>query len=76
MLYLSKTAPVQWERDLILLIDGETCPAAEVIAARRAGRNADPLARHFPTAADGLRGVRFIDSVLASSDQNGAWTPC
>lgn len=50
--------------------------AAEVIAARRAGRSADPLARHFPTAADGLRGVRFIDSVLASSDQNGAWTPC
>lgn len=50
--------------------------AAEVIAARRAGRNADPLARHFPTAADGLRGVRFIDSVLASSDQNGAWTAC
>ena len=50
--------------------------AAEVIAARRAGRSADPLARHFPTAADGLRGVRFIDSVLASSDQNGAWTAC
>lgn len=50
--------------------------AAEVIAARRAGRSADPLARHFPTAVDGLRGVRFIDSVLASSDQNGAWTPC
>ena len=50
--------------------------AAEVIAARRAGRSADPLARHFPTAADGLRGVRFIDSVLASSDQNGAWTTC
>lgn len=50
--------------------------AAEVIAARRSGRSADPLARHFPTAADGLRGVRFIDSVLASSDQNGAWTAC
>ncbi len=50
--------------------------AAEVIAARRAGRSADPLALHFPTAADGLRGVRFIDSVLASSDRNGAWTAC
>ena len=50
--------------------------AAEVIAARRSGRSADPLARHVPTAADGLRGVRFIDSVPASSDQNGAWTAC
>ncbi len=50
--------------------------AAEVIAARRAGRSVDPLALHFPTAADGLRGVRFIDSVLASSDHNGAWTAC
>ena len=50
--------------------------AAEVIAARRAGREADPLAQHFPTAADGLLGVRFIERVLASSDNNGAWTAC
>jgi predicted dehydrogenase len=50
--------------------------AAEVIAARRAGREADPLAQHFPTAADGLLGVRFIERVLASSDRNGAWTSC
>lgn len=50
--------------------------AAEVIAARRAGREADPLAQHFPTAADGLVGVRFIEGVLASSDSNGAWTAC
>jgi len=50
--------------------------AAEVIAARRAGREADPLAQHFPTAADGLLGVRFIERVLASSDSNGAWTAC
>jgi predicted dehydrogenase len=50
--------------------------AAEVIAARRAGREADPLAKHFPTAADGLLGVRFIERVLGSSDNNGAWTAC
>ena len=50
--------------------------AAEVIGARRAGREADPLAQHFPTAADGLLGVRFIERVLASSDNNGAWTAC
>ena len=50
--------------------------AAEVIAARRAGREADPLAQHFPRATDGLVGVRFIERVLASSDRNGAWTAC
>ncbi len=50
--------------------------AAEAIAARRTGRKVDPLALHFPTAADGLLGVRFIERVLASSDRNGAWTAC
>lgn len=50
--------------------------AAEAIAARRAGRTAEPLALHFPTAADGLLGVRFIERVLASSSGNGAWTAC
>jgi predicted dehydrogenase len=50
--------------------------AAEVVAARRAGVEADPLARHFPTAVDGLAGVRFIDAVLASSNQGGRWTAC
>jgi len=50
--------------------------AAEAIAARRAGCDVDPLALHFPTAADGLLGVRFINRVLASSGHNGAWTAC
>jgi predicted dehydrogenase len=50
--------------------------AAEAIAARRTGGKVDPLALHFPTAADGLLGVRFIERVLASSDRNGAWTAC
>jgi predicted dehydrogenase len=50
--------------------------AAEAISARRTGRDADPLALHFPNATDGLLGVRFIDRVLASSDRNGAWTAC
>jgi len=50
--------------------------AAEAIAARRTGQKADPLALHFPTAADGLCGVRFIDRVLASSANDGAWTAC
>ena len=50
--------------------------AAEAISARRTGRDADPLALHFPNATDGLLGVRFIDRVLASSDRDGAWTAC
>ena len=50
--------------------------AAEVIAARRTGSAPDPLAMHFPTAEDGLLGVRFIERVLASSEKNGAWTAC
>ena len=50
--------------------------AAEAIAARRAGVQADPLALHFPNSFDGLMGVRFVDSVVRSSDANGQWTKC
>lgn len=48
--------------------------AAEAIAARIAGREADPLALHFPTSADGLAGLRFVGAALASSAAGGAWT--
>lgn len=50
--------------------------AAEVIAARRAGRQPDPLAMYFPNSLDGLLGVRFVDAVIKSSDANGQWTKC
>ena len=50
--------------------------AAEAIAARRAGEQADPLALYFPNSFDGLMGVRFVDSVIASSEANGKWTKC
>jgi predicted dehydrogenase len=50
--------------------------AAEAIAARRSGREPDPLALHFPTESDGVRGLRFVDAVLRSSDADGAWTRC
>ncbi|HEX9793524.1 MAG TPA: Gfo/Idh/MocA family oxidoreductase [Planctomycetota bacterium] len=36
-------------------------------------RGEDDLADAFPTVADGVRGVQFIETVIASSDQ-GAWT--
>jgi predicted dehydrogenase len=50
--------------------------AAEAIAARRAGKQADPLALYFPNSFDGLMGVRFVDSVVKSSNENGQWTKC
>ncbi len=50
--------------------------AAEAIAARRSGQPADPLALHFPNALDGLLGVRFVASVIQSSQNGSAWTPC
>jgi predicted dehydrogenase len=50
--------------------------AAEAIAARRAGKQADPLALYFPTSFDGLMGVRFVNSVIESCNVNGKWTKC
>ena len=50
--------------------------AAEAIAARKVGKAADPLALHFPNSWDGLLGVRFVHSVIASSEANGQWIKC
>ena len=50
--------------------------AAEAIAARRSGNQADPLAMYFPNSWDGLLGVRFVDAVIKSSNSNGQWTKC
>jgi predicted dehydrogenase len=48
--------------------------AAEAIAARRSGGDADPLALTFPTEVDGAIGVMFVDAVVESSAGNGVWT--
>lgn len=48
--------------------------AAEAIAARLTGTVADPAALCFPTARDGLAGIRFTMACLASSHNDGAWT--
>jgi len=50
--------------------------AAEAISARRAGTTANPLALYFPNSLDGLLGVRFVASVIESSNANGKWTKC
>ena len=49
--------------------------AAELIAARRAGRAPRPAAVALtPNVLDGARGVAFIEASVASSQNNGAWT--
>ncbi|MEA3501459.1 MAG: Gfo/Idh/MocA family oxidoreductase, partial [Actinomycetota bacterium] len=48
--------------------------AAEAIAARRAGVDVDPLAQRFPQAIDGVLGIAFVQAVIASSANDGAWT--
>ncbi len=50
--------------------------AAEAIAARIAGRRADPLALDFPGVEDGARGMRFIEAALESSRNGGGWIDC
>lgn len=48
--------------------------AAEAIAAKICGGDADPLAMHFPTSKDGLAGVLFVDAVIRSSENGSRWT--
>jgi len=48
--------------------------AAEVIAARREGRPANPNAASFATARDGVVAMRFIEAAVASNGNGGAWT--
>jgi predicted dehydrogenase len=50
--------------------------AAEAISARRSGKQANPLALYFPNSWDGLLGIRFVGSVIESSNANGKWTKC
>lgn len=47
--------------------------AAEAVASRIAGVEADPLALHFPTSADGLAGILFVDAVIRSSNKGSCW---
>jgi predicted dehydrogenase len=50
--------------------------AGEAIAARRSGKKLNPLAQYFPNSLDGLLGMRFVNSVVKSSDANGDWIKC
>ena len=47
---------------------------AKVVQARLDGKKADPVYNDFPTVEDGVRGMKFIDAVIASGEKNAAWT--
>jgi predicted dehydrogenase len=47
--------------------------AQHLLARRAEGKGSDPGEAWFPTIADGLRGVLFIETVQASSCQGGTW---
>lgn len=47
--------------------------AQAIRAARKGGAKADKAA-HFPTIEHGLKGVAFIEAVVASSKKGGRWT--
>lgn len=47
--------------------------AVEAIRAKRAGAAPEGLGAEHPTVADGARGVRFIEAVIASGRKNSAW---
>lgn len=48
--------------------------AAELIWARKDGRDPDPFATGLPTVEDGVRGLAFIEACVTSSANGGVWT--
>jgi len=48
--------------------------AAELIWARKEGRDPDPFATGLPTVEDGVLGLAFIEACVASSRNGGVWT--
>ena len=47
---------------------------AETVRARKEHRKPDPLALDFPDVHDGLRGMQFLETLLASAKSNQKWT--
>ncbi|MCP3929888.1 MAG: Gfo/Idh/MocA family oxidoreductase [Bacteroidetes bacterium] len=47
---------------------------AAVVQAKLEGKDPDPVHLDFPTVSDGVRGMRFIDAVIESGQNNAAWT--
>ena len=51
------------------------CNFADTVRAALTGTAPDPLALDFPNVDDGLRGMLFIETVLASATSGEKWTP-
>jgi len=51
------------------------CNFADTLRARLEGRKPDMLMMDFPNVDDGLRGMLFIDTVLANTKSKQKWTP-
>jgi predicted dehydrogenase len=47
---------------------------AEVISAKKQARTPNPLAVHYPKAADGLRSIAAISAAVESARHSGKWT--
>lgn len=47
---------------------------SKVVQARLAGVEPDPQFLDFPTVEEGVRGMKFIDAIIASGKNNAAWT--
>lgn len=50
------------------------CNFADTVRAHIAGREPDELMLDFPNVNDGLRGMQFIETVIASGQSNQKWT--
>ncbi|MCI4648218.1 Gfo/Idh/MocA family oxidoreductase [Phaeodactylibacter sp.] len=48
---------------------------ANCLRAKLSGQKADPVYEDFPTVADGVRGMKFIDRVIESSESDQKWLP-
>lgn len=46
---------------------------AYCLRARLEGKKVDPLYEDFPTVSDGVRGIQFIERVVASSESDEKW---
>lgn len=47
---------------------------ARCILAKESGEQACPLSQDYPNIDDGIRGMEFVEAVVASSKNNAAWT--
>jgi len=50
------------------------CNFADTVRARMEGKKPDPLTLDFPDVDDGLRGMLFIETLLASTKSKQKWT--